>query len=116
MFNQLLNLLEKCCPPDDEHICSKHVETWNKLIIKFSASSWLILRNKYIDMYGQQNIKKKKTLRDVQLKLRVYKIISKTGIMFGSEAWALRKRWFEERKAKKLNYLDHLLMHQAESN
>ena len=32
------------CPPDDEHICSKHVEAGNKLIIKFSASSWLILR------------------------------------------------------------------------
>ena len=31
-------------PPDDEHVCSKHVEAWNKLIIKFSASSWLILR------------------------------------------------------------------------
>ena len=31
-------------PPDDEHLCSKHVEAWNKLIIKFSASSWLILR------------------------------------------------------------------------
>ena len=31
------------CPPDDEHMCSKHVEAWNKLIIKFSASSWLIL-------------------------------------------------------------------------
>ena len=31
-------------PPDDEHMCSKHVEVWNKLIIKFSASSWLILR------------------------------------------------------------------------
>ena len=31
-------------PPDDEHMCSKHVEAWNKLIIKFSASSWLILR------------------------------------------------------------------------
>ena len=30
--------------PDDEHMCSKHVEAWNKLIIKFSASSWLILR------------------------------------------------------------------------
>ena len=29
-----------------ERICSKHVEAWNKLIIKFSASSWLILRNK----------------------------------------------------------------------
>ena len=31
-------------PPDDEHMCSKHVEAWNKFIIKFSASSWLILR------------------------------------------------------------------------
>jgi len=28
-------------------MCSKHVEAWNKLIIKFSASNWLILRNKY---------------------------------------------------------------------
>jgi len=27
---------------DDEHVCSKHVEARNKLIIKFSASSWLI--------------------------------------------------------------------------
>ena len=44
------------CPPDDEHVCSKHVEAWNKLIIKFSASSWLILRNKYIEMHVQQNI------------------------------------------------------------
>ena len=35
------------CPPDDEHICSKHIEAWNKLIINFSASSWLILRNKW---------------------------------------------------------------------
>ena len=39
----------RCCivqfwPPDDEHVCSKHIEAWNKLIIKFSASSWLILR------------------------------------------------------------------------
>jgi len=30
--------------PDDEHMCSKHVEAWNKLIVqqKFFASSWLI--------------------------------------------------------------------------
>jgi len=30
--------------PDDEHMCSKHVEAWNKLIVKqnFCASSWLI--------------------------------------------------------------------------
>ena len=46
------------CSPDDEYMCSKHVEAWNKLIIKFSASIWLILINKYIEMHGQQNIKK----------------------------------------------------------
>jgi len=30
---------------DDEHICSKHVEAWNKLTVKqkFCASSWLII-------------------------------------------------------------------------
>ena len=33
-----------------EHMCSKHVEAWNK-IIKFSASSWLILINKYMMKY-----------------------------------------------------------------
>ena len=32
------------CPPDDEHMCSKHVEAGNKLIVKqkVCASSWLI--------------------------------------------------------------------------
>jgi len=31
-------------PPDDEHMCSKHVEAWNKLIVKqkVCASNWLI--------------------------------------------------------------------------
>jgi len=31
-------------PPDDEHMCSKHVEAWHKLIVKqnFCALSWLI--------------------------------------------------------------------------
>jgi len=31
-------------PPDDEQMCSKHVEAWNKLIVKqnFYTSSWLI--------------------------------------------------------------------------
>ena len=31
-------------PSDDEHMCLKHVEAWNKLIVKqkFCASSWLI--------------------------------------------------------------------------
>ena len=33
-------------PPDDEHMCSKHVEAWNKLTVKqkFCASSWLITK------------------------------------------------------------------------
>ena len=35
------------CPPDGEHMCSKYVEAQNKVIIKFSASSWWILINKY---------------------------------------------------------------------
>ena len=31
-------------PPDDEHMCSKHVVAWNKFTVKqqFGASSWLI--------------------------------------------------------------------------
>ena len=35
-------------PPDDEHMCSKHVEAWNKLTVKqkFGASSWLIIQIK----------------------------------------------------------------------
>jgi len=34
----------QCWPPDDEHMCSKHLEAWNKLIVrqKCCASSWLI--------------------------------------------------------------------------
>jgi len=45
-------------PPDDEHMCSKHIEAWNKhivkqiLCIKF-ANYW----DKYTEMHGQQNIK-----------------------------------------------------------
>ena len=38
-----------------DHMSSKHVEAWNKLIVKFSASIWLVLRNKYTEMHGQQN-------------------------------------------------------------
>jgi len=32
-------------PPDDEHMCSKHVEAWNKLNVKQKccASSYLII-------------------------------------------------------------------------
>jgi len=46
-------------PPDDEHMCSNHVEAWNKtycetkiLYIKL-VNYW----DKYTDMHGQHNIK-----------------------------------------------------------
>jgi len=37
-------------PPADEHMYSKHVEAWNKLIVKqkFCASSWLITETQKI--------------------------------------------------------------------
>jgi len=40
-------------PPDDEHMCSKHVEAWNKLIVKqkFCASSWLITQITILPMF-----------------------------------------------------------------
>ena len=53
-------------PPDDEHMCSKHVEAWNKLIVKqkFSASSWLnteinlsVLYTEIITVYSEICIK-----------------------------------------------------------
>jgi hypothetical protein len=43
-------------PPDDEHMYSKHVEAWNKVIIKFSASSWWILIKKYIERVLSQSV------------------------------------------------------------
>jgi len=48
----------RCCvmqfwPPGDEHMCSKHVEAWNKLIVKqkFCASIWLITEINVFAMY-----------------------------------------------------------------
>jgi len=45
-------------PPHDEHMCSKHVEAWNKLIVKqkFCASSWLITEI-YIYIYIYVTVK-----------------------------------------------------------
>ena len=41
------------------HRLREDAENFSSIIIKISASSWLILINKYIEMYGQQNIKKR---------------------------------------------------------
>ena len=53
------------CPPYDEHICSKHVEAWNKLIIKFSASSGLILINKLQKLFDVWGGFPRKTVRRI---------------------------------------------------
>jgi len=43
-FDDTRGCIMQFWPPDDGHMCSKHVEAWNKLIVKqtFCASSWLI--------------------------------------------------------------------------
>ena len=45
-------------PPDDEHMCSKHVEAWNKLSVKqkICASSWLIFEVKKINLFMKCHI------------------------------------------------------------
>ena len=41
-------------------MCSKHVEAWNKLIVKQILCIKLVnYEDKYTEMLGQQNIKKK---------------------------------------------------------
>ena len=44
LYHHIYRCVMQFSPPDDEHMCSKHVEAWNKLIVKqkFCASSWLI--------------------------------------------------------------------------
>ena len=45
-------------PPDDEHMCSKHVEAWNKLIFKtkFCASSRLITEIKTLHVSDSSSV------------------------------------------------------------
>jgi len=46
--------------PDDEHMCSKHVETWNKFIERQNILCIKLVnyRDKYTEMHGQQNLKR----------------------------------------------------------
>jgi len=39
MCDDTKDCIVQLCPPEDEHMCSKHVEIWNELIIKFGATS-----------------------------------------------------------------------------
>ena len=46
-------------PPDDEHMCSKHVEAWNKTCCKTKILCIKLVKywDKYTKMHGQQNVK-----------------------------------------------------------
>ena len=48
-------------PPDDEHMCSKHVEARNKIIVRQNILCIKLVNywDKYTEMHGQQNVKKK---------------------------------------------------------
>ena len=45
--------------PDDEHMCSKHVEAWNKTYCKTKILCIKLVKywDKYTAMHGQQNVK-----------------------------------------------------------
>ena len=54
-------------PPDDKHMCSKHVEAWNKLMVKqkFCATSWLITEINILRCTVSKTSKKKKNTGDM---------------------------------------------------
>ena len=56
-------------PPNDEHMCSKHVDAWNKLIVKQNILCMKLVNywDKYTEMRGQQNVKKMETFVKVAL-------------------------------------------------
>ena len=58
-------------PPGDEHMCSKHVEACNKLIVKqkFCASSWLITEINAPTCFGSQRIDHQGALYSAWLKI-----------------------------------------------
>jgi len=45
--------------PDDEHMCSKHVEAWNKTYCETKILCIKLVKywDKYTEMHGQQNVK-----------------------------------------------------------
>jgi len=53
-------------PTDDEHMCSKHVDAWNKLNVKqkFCASSWLITEINPLDVLQLSGINTCNRIRD----------------------------------------------------
>jgi len=87
-------------PPDDEHMCSKHVEAWNKFIVKqkFCASSWLISEINYKVCYKQ---KCEYEDRETQLNIRYIR-----GLM-----WT--RHWTFEHHLNDKHVLKWVLLHAA---
>jgi len=50
-------------PPDDEHMCSKHVEAWNKTYCETNFVHQVGLNT---EMHGQQNVKRNKIFEDTE--------------------------------------------------
>jgi len=56
-------------PPDDEHMCSKHVEAWNKTYFKTNFVHHLVKYwDKHTEMHGQQNVKRCRVLMQNKIK------------------------------------------------
>ena len=74
--------------PVREYMCSKHVETWNKLIVKqkFCTSSWLIT-----EMHGQQKVKK----------INNYSVFVRIGMVTSHVFQSAGIFWFVEISAEK---------------
>jgi len=77
-------------PPDDKHMCSKHVQAWNKLIVKqkFCASSWLITEINILRC----------TVSKTAKKIQRANVLCETGCLFG-DIYKIYERnlWIEYR-------------------
>ena len=61
-------------PPDDEHMCSKHVEAWTKLIVKqnFFCVKLVNYWDKYTEMHRQQNVKIDALISQIYFGIKLY--------------------------------------------
>ena len=85
-------------PSGDEQMCSKHVEAWNRLIVKQKILCIKLAnyRDKYTDMHGQQNVKKKKKItsfvchmRSVFYEFQYYVLLQVICSLFTGECFRL---------------------------
>ena len=93
-------------------MCSKLVEAWNKLIIKFSASSWLILRNKhklaYVILYAipfsTLTRHKNSSYTSTEHGRRITSSCINTWVVYGA-TWQLSVKLKRKRKRRRPNFI-----------